>query len=75
MNDENLIDIWNLFKDYIDKKQIDTAAERYVDLIVDYGINDEQLVSMLGHHEDLDQAINYYLDIDEDENEDDDDWF
>ena len=74
MSDEEILDIWNLFKDYIDKKQVETAAERYVDLLVDYGVQDDQLVSILGHHEMLDQAVNYYLDIDEEDSDDDDFW-
>ena len=71
MSEEEIIDIWNLFKDYIDSKQMDVAAERYVDLLVDYGVEDEQLVSAIGHHAVLDHAINYYLDIDEPESEED----
>ena len=70
MSEEEIIDFWNLFKDYMDKKQMDLAAERYVDLLVDYGVEDDQLVSALGHHAVLDQAINYYLDIDEDDEDD-----
>lgn len=69
MSEEEVIDVWNLFKEYIDKKQLELAAEHYVDLMVDYGVSDEELVSVLGHDTVLDSAINYYLD---DDNEDDD---
>ena len=31
MTEEEIVDIWNLFKEYIDKKQIEVVAEKYVD--------------------------------------------
>jgi len=55
--------IWTVFKDYLDKKQTDTAAERFVDLLADYGTEDHQFTSALGSCTVLDAAINYYLDI------------
>ena len=70
MTEEEIIDVWNLFKEYIDKKQLELAAEHYVDLMVDYGVSDEELVSTLGHDIVLDNAINYYLDNDEEDDED-----
>ena len=66
MNEEQIIDIWTLFKEYIDKKQIDIVVEKFVDLLADYGVNDETLKESLGHDSDLDKAILYYLDLDSD---------
>ena len=43
MTEEEIVDIWNLFKEYIDKKQIEVVAEKYVDLLADYGVSDETL--------------------------------
>ena len=71
MNEEHIADIWTMFKEYLDKKHIETAAERFVDLMADYGMSDESFKEVLGHDSTLDEAIYYYLDIDED-NEDDD---
>ena len=74
MTEEEIVDIWNLFKEYIDKKQIEVVAEKYVDLLADYGVSDETLVSALGTSTSLDEAINYYLDsdgLDDDEDFDD----
>ncbi len=62
MNEEEIVDIWNLFKEYVDKKQIDLVAEKFVDMLADYGVSDETLVSSLGASASLDEAINYYLD-------------
>jgi|TARA_B100000214_G_C23776210_1_gene539156 hypothetical protein len=77
MTEEEIVDIWNLFKEYIDKKQIEVVAEKYVDLLADYGVSDETLVSALGTSTSLDEAINYYLDsdgLDDDEDFDDEDY-
>lgn len=73
MTEEEVIDIWSLFRAYIDKKQLELAAEHYVDLIVDYGVSDEDLINTLGHDTALDNAINYYLDA-EDEDGDNEDY-
>ena len=71
LNETQIGDIWLLFADYIDKKHLETAAERYVDLLADYGVTDRVLQSAAGVDHTLDQAIEYYLD-EEDEDEDDD---
>jgi hypothetical protein len=69
MNEEQIADIWNLFKEYIDKKTVNLAAEKFVDILADYGVNDETFHSLIGVDAALDDAINYYLDLDND-NED-----
>ena len=72
MTEEQVVDVWGLFKEYIDKKQLEIVAEKYVDLLADYGTSDQVLIESLGSSTALDEAINYYLDSDEDEEEDDD---
>ena len=74
MDSSQIVDTWNLFKGHTDKKQIETLAERFVDLLADYGVSDEALKESLGTDDHLDAAINYYLDIDEELTADDDDW-
>ena len=75
MEEEQVVDIWNMFKEYLDKKHIEMAAERFVDLMADFGTSDQTFVSCLGNDSNLDQAINYYLDIDEEDVLDEDlDW-
>ena len=66
MNEEFVADLWNLFKEYLDKKHIDMAAERYVDTLIDYGMSDVQLQEMMGTDKILDAAIQYYLELDQD---------
>ena len=70
MTEEQVVDVWGLFKEYIDKKQLEIVAEKYVDLLADYGTSDQVLIESLGSSASLDEAINYYLDSDEDEDED-----
>jgi hypothetical protein len=72
MNEDFCSEVWNLFKEYLDKKSIDLAAEKYVDTLIDYGINDVQLKEMLGGEKHLDAAIQYYLEMDSEDA--DDDW-
>lgn len=63
MNEENISEIWMLFKEYLDRKQIDIVAEKYVDMLADHGVSDEIFKESLGHDAVLDAAIGYFLDI------------
>ena len=75
MNEEHISDIWTMFKEYTDKKQMELVAEKYVDLLADYGVSDETFNNCLGNDYSLDHAINYYLDIEEkDVLDEEDDW-
>jgi hypothetical protein len=75
MNENQIADIWMLFKEYVDKKAIDALAERYVDLLADHGISDKTLEASVGYDEGLDTAIEYYLDQDTEEGfEEEDNW-
>lgn len=75
MTEEQIADVWMTFREYLDKKQIETAAERYVDMLADYGVPDEVFKDCLGNCGYLDSAIKYYLEIDDyDKDEEDYDW-
>lgn len=71
MNEEQIADVWTLFKEYLDKKQIDVVSEKFVDLLADYGVSDETFKELIGTDVNLDQAIGYYLEIDSDQYLDD----
>jgi len=73
MNEEHISDIWTMFKEYVDKKQMDLVAEKYVDLLADYGVSDETFKEVIGTDSNLDEAISYYLDLDN-VDDDDEDW-
>lgn len=72
MNEAQIADIWSLFKEYLDKKQVDIAAEKFVDLLADYGVDDITFKELLGNDKYLDYAINYYLDLDADDDDEED---
>jgi cytosine/adenosine deaminase-related metal-dependent hydrolase len=74
LNESQIGDIWMLFSDFMDKKQVEAAAERYVDLLADYGVTDRVMSAATGVDPVLDQAIDYYLDEPDaaDDEEDDD---
>ena len=73
MNEEHISDIWTMFKEYTDKKQMDLVAEKYVDLLADYGVSDETFKEVIGTESNLDEAISYYLDLDN-VDDDEEDW-
>lgn len=73
MNENQIADIWLLFKEYSDKKALESLAERYVDLLADHGISDKTLKEALGFESTLDEAIEYYLDQDSEESLDEED--
>ena len=73
MNEEHISDIWTMFKEYVDKKQIELVAEKFVDLLADYGVSDKTFKEVLGTDANLDEAIGYYLDLDNIE-DDDEEW-
>ena len=73
MDDTHIVEVWTMFKEYLDKKSIHAAAERYVDLLADMGVDDHTFNEILGADNELDDAIYYYLDMDKtDEDEDED---
>ena len=65
MNESQIVEIWQLFKEYLDKKHVDIAAERFIDLLADYGVGDDTMTAAIGTDVVLDHAINYYLDLED----------
>jgi len=63
-----LVEIWQFFREYMDRKQpIEVIAEKFVDLMADYGVGDDDFQDALGADDDLDKAIQYYLDAESEE--------
>jgi hypothetical protein len=74
MTENQIGDIWMLFKEYLEKKGQDVAAERFVELLADFGVGDSTIRAAAGVDDVLDDAISYYLDQDEDYEEDEIDY-
>ena len=69
MSEEQILDTWAVFTEYIDKKHLSVVAERFVDLLADYNTETNIIKNFLGTYQELDTAIEYYLDgeiLDED---------
>ena len=62
-----LIDVWGLMKSYVSAKDKSVVAGKFVDIAMDNGVQDEELKELIGHDDDLDEAIGYNLDIEQDE--------
>ena len=70
MNEEQIADVWLLFKEYIEKKNVEMEDESFVDMLADYGLSDLAFQELLGNDTVLDTAINYYLEVDDDLHDD-----
>ena len=70
LNETQIGELWLTFVEYVDKKQLETIAERYIDLLADFGVNDRTLQNATGVDSILDQAIHYYLNDDDYEEDD-----
>jgi len=70
LNETQIGDIWLNFVEYLDKKQLENVAERYIDLLADFGVSDKVMKGAIGIDDTLDQAISYYLDDEDEDNSD-----
>lgn len=61
-----LIDVWNLIKSYVPPKDKSVVANKFVDIVCDNGIEDEELHELMGHDEELDEAIKETIEADAD---------
>lgn len=73
MNEEQIVEVWTLFREYLDKKTLGIVSEKYVDLLADYGVSDQVFKEAMGGDNDLDNAIEYYLDLDNNDDDTEDD--
>jgi hypothetical protein len=69
MTEDQIVDVWMGLKEYFDKKIIETIASKYIDILADNGVAEHVFKAVLGSDDDLDQAIEYYLDDWEGEDE------
>ena len=72
MNEELIVEIWHLIREYSDKKQLAVIAEKYVDILSENGATEPNLENSLGNDDDLDAAIRIALDLEEPEDYDND---
>jgi len=61
MEEQQIIDIWDIFKDYITEKSRDVAANHYIDFLVGQDIDTAILEGLKGYDSHLDQAIDLVI--------------
>ena len=70
MKDDLIADIWTLVIEHIPEKHRKDLAADFVNTLLDYGIKESTLQSLLGVDAYLDTAIEYSIDGEEIEEED-----
>lgn len=65
MDEGLIIEIWDIFKEYVPEKNREVAANQYVDFLVDKDVDASALKSLVGYDSYLDDAIKYVLEEDE----------
>lgn len=79
MEEDQIIGVWDTFKDYIPEKNRETAANHFVDFLVGLDVELSVLESVMGYDPHLDDAIQLVVeensDVDPDVDEDDIDYY
>ena len=66
MEIQMLIDMWGLMKAYVNVKERDIVATKFVDIALDNGVSDNELQELIGMDDELDEAVREILSDDED---------
>ena len=70
MKDDLIADLWTLVVEHIPEKHRKDVAADYINTLLDYGIKESVLQSLLGVDAYLDDAINYAIDGEDVDDED-----
>lgn len=77
MEEDLIVEMWDLFREYISDKNKETAANHYVDFLVGKDVDVSILEGLMGYDPHLDDAIDLVLNKDDEdfeEDEDEDSW-
>jgi hypothetical protein len=74
MKEDLIADLWNVVIEHIPEKHKKDVAADFVNTLMDYGVKESTLESLLGIDPYLDDAINYVVD-DEEIDSDDKDYY
>jgi len=75
MEEDLIIEIWDIFKEYISDKNKEVAANHFVDFLLGKDVETSVLQSVMGYDSNLDDAIKLVLEdeeVDKDEEDDSD---
>ena len=73
MEEDQIIGVWDTFKDYVPEKNRETAATHFVDFLIAQDVELSVLESVMGFDSHLDSAIQLIVDEFNDENQIDED--
>ena len=68
MDEDLIVEVWDIFREYIPDKNKETAASHYIDMLLGKDVDPETLKGLLGYDPNLDDAIKLAI---QDEVEDD----
>ena len=77
MEEDLIIEIWDVFKEYISDKNKETAANHFVDMLIGKDVEISVLKGLIGYDPHLDDAITLATEdefAEEDEDYDEDGW-
>jgi len=74
MDEALIMEMWDLFREYIPEKNREMAANQYVDFLLGKDIAVEDLSVYTGYDPHLDDAIKAVTDEEESFEDEDDDW-
>jgi hypothetical protein len=74
MEEDAIIEVWDVFKEYIADKNKDTAANHFVDYLVGKDVEISVLEGLVGYDNHLDDAIALVVDDQEEDDTDEDDY-
>jgi len=72
MKEDLIADLWNVMIEHIPEKQRKDVAADYVNTLLDYGVKESIIESLMGVDPYLDSAIEYAIDGEEAEEDYDD---
>lgn len=75
MKDDLIADLWGVVVEHIPEKQRKDVAGDFVNTLLDYGVKDSVLESLMGIDPYLDTAIEYSIDREDIDDYDDEDYF
>lgn len=75
MKEDLIADIWNVVIEHIPEKARKDVAADFVNTLLDYGIKESVIESLMGVDPYLDDAINYAIDGEEEGYADEEDYY
>ena len=75
MEEDLIIEVWDVFKEYISDKNKETAANHFVDFLLGKDVDSATLKALVGYDTYLDDAIDIIVSGEEESEEDEEnDW-